>query len=215
MAATSRLSSEFVARRYDRLAPIYGFVEKIFMMRPGIRRVTVDSLELESGDTVFEIGCGTGANLSALVERVGTSGRVLGIDVSPGMVAKAERLRERRGWKNVELETRDAEELGAPGGLDGVLFSLSYSVLAEQRRILAEAWALLADGGRLAIMDAGAPDGWTGRLLAGPMRALSRASVLGNPNAQAEQHLTELAGEVEFRRFWPGTYFLCVATKRS
>lgn len=206
-------SSEFVGRRYDRLASVYGLLEAVYMMRGGIRRATVDSLRLGPGGTVLEIGCGTGSNLPLLVERVGPTGRVIGIDVSPGMVAKAERLRRRSGWKNVELAVRDAAEFEPPESLDGVLFSLSYSVLSEQRRVLGRAWDRLAAGGRLAIMDAGAPDGRAGRLLGSPMRVLSRATVLGNPDARAEAHLAELAADVECRRFWPGAYFLCVAAK--
>lgn len=209
-----RYSSEFVARRYDRLARIYGFLEAIFMMRPGIRRATVDALELAPGETVLEVGCGTGANLDRLVEGVTPTGTVIGIDVSKAMVARAEALREGRGWKNVELTVQDAEQLGAGEGVDAVLFSLSYSVLSEQRRVLGHVWELLADGGRLAIMDARVPDGWLGTILAGPMRLLSRGSVLGDPHSQAETHLAELAGEVEVRRFRFGPYFLCVATKK-
>lgn len=208
-------SSTFVARRYDRLARIYGFLESIFMMRPGIRSATVDALALAPGQTVLEIGCGTGANLSRLVQSVGPSGTVLGIDVSSGMVARAKSLRDSRGWKNVELTVQDAQQLNTQQGLDAVLFSLSYSVLSDQQRALADAWNHLADGGRLVIMDARSPDGRLGALLTRPMRILSRVSVLGDPQSRPEAHLAALAGDADFRRFRLSPYFLCVATKQT
>ena len=54
---------EFVKRRYDRLAPFYRLFEWILWLPTGIRARAVRKLELPHGDTVLEVGCGTGRNL--------------------------------------------------------------------------------------------------------------------------------------------------------
>jgi ubiquinone/menaquinone biosynthesis C-methylase UbiE len=216
-AATRKVggySTDFIARRYDRLASIYRLLSGAFLLRPQIRHEMIDSLELQSGATVLEVGCGTGNNFEALVERVGPAGRVIGVDASAGMLQRAEALRLRHGWTNVTLLRQDASQLQIPGPLDAVLFSLSYSVLPNRRRTLSDAWHLLVPGGRMVIMDAGVPDGRLGRLLAMPLRVISGATVLGDPLVRPWKDLESLAEEVEFRRLRPGTYHLSAATYR-
>lgn len=208
-------TSQEIARRYDRLASIYGALGTAFLLRPKIRRAAVERLELEPGATVLEVGCGSGANLTALTERVGPTGRVIGIDVSPGMLRRAEELRRRQGWANVTLLEQDATELEAPELVDAALFSLSYSVLPERRRTLGAVWKLLNPGGRLVIMDACLPDSRAGRLLGPATRAVSRVTFLGDPFTRPWEDLAGLAGQVERRHFRPGAYFLCAATKGS
>ena len=69
------------ARAYDLLATA-----------PGVdswRDRAADALALEPGDTVVEMGCGTGANFSHLRERVGAEGRVVGVDLTRGMLRRA------------------------------------------------------------------------------------------------------------------------------
>jgi ubiquinone/menaquinone biosynthesis C-methylase UbiE len=66
---------------YGRWAQVYDWLASA----PGVaswRDRTADALALASGDTVVEMGCGTGANVPHLRERVGPSGRVVGIDVT-------------------------------------------------------------------------------------------------------------------------------------
>ena len=58
--------AEFVRRRYDRLAPWYRLFEWILWLPRGIRSRAVRKLELQHGDTVLEVGCGTGRNLPYL-----------------------------------------------------------------------------------------------------------------------------------------------------
>jgi phosphatidylethanolamine/phosphatidyl-N-methylethanolamine N-methyltransferase len=207
-------SPSFVSRRYDRVAPFYGLLSRIFLLRSGIRRAAVEALRLKPGDAVLEIGCGTGANLELLAAAVGQSGRVIGLDLSPQMLSRAEALRRERGWQNVDLSRRDAAALDvARGSVDGVLFSLSYTVLPDREGTLAAAWGALAPGGRLVVMDAAAPEGAIGRLLAPLMRVLGAVTVLGDPLARPWDDLAALGAEVEVRRFQAGTYFVCAATK--
>lgn len=172
------------------------------------------ALALSEGDAVLEVGCGRGDNLGALRAAVGEGGLVVGTDVSTKMLERAESLCRHAGWQNVELLRQDAADLAAPGPFEAILFSLSYSVMEARQATLASAWRLLRPGGQLVIMDAGLPDNVFGRLLGPPTRALSRATVLGDPATRPWRDLSELGGEgVSVRWMAPGTYFVCSARK--
>ena len=202
-----------VSRRYDRLAPVYEAVLPLFGVPPRARRAAVEALGLSAGAGVLEIGCGSGRNLSLLVNAVGPSGRVYGVDVSTGMLARAERLIGRRGWSNVELKVEDAARLTRPDVLDGVLFGLSYAVLPEPGVTLEAAWRLLRPGGRLVIVEGALPDNRFGRLLRKPAGALSRLTVLGDPASRGWEDLADLSPDVHTRWLQFGTYYVSRAVK--
>jgi ubiquinone/menaquinone biosynthesis C-methylase UbiE len=196
------------------LAPVYGWISAAFGLRRGIRSSAVERLELTPSDSVLEVGCGRGDNLRLLEDAVGISGRVAGTDISAGMLERAEDVCRREGWGNVELTRQDAAGLELEGRFDAILFSLSYSVMADRARTLAKAWDLLLPGGRLVIMDAGLPDNRAGRVLGRATRALSRASVLGDPSTRPWDDLAAI-GAVNVGTLWmaPGTYFVCWGSK--
>jgi ubiquinone/menaquinone biosynthesis C-methylase UbiE len=124
------------------------------------RQRAIAALELAPGMTVVDVGCGTGASLSLLVDAVGPSGRVIGLDASPGMLRKAAARIRKNGWTNVELIQVDskATTVGASlprsiASVDRVLCFLSLSVIANWQAVLDHWYAALAPGGRLTIAD--------------------------------------------------------------
>jgi ubiquinone/menaquinone biosynthesis C-methylase UbiE len=209
-----RASAERISDRYDRLALIYGPLSVALMLRRRMRDEGVRRLALKAGDSVLEVGCGSGANLGRLVAAIGPAGAVTGVDVSSRMLERAEALRRSNRWENVTLRRQDALSLDGDDRFDAVLFSLSYSVLPDPRATLAATWELLCPGGRIAIMDAGLPEGRLGGLLRPLATAVSRATVLGDPDSRPWEDLVELgATEVETTRFQAGTYFVCSARR--
>jgi demethylmenaquinone methyltransferase/2-methoxy-6-polyprenyl-1,4-benzoquinol methylase len=144
---------DYVVGYYDRVALFYRVLEPLFGVRRMARRKATEALGLKIGDTVLEIGVGSGRNLSYLVEAVGPGGSVTAVDASAGMLEQARRLVARRGWSNVELIHQDALQLETKPQVDAVLFGLSYSVLPNPRPVLARAWQRVLPGGRLAIFD--------------------------------------------------------------
>ena len=202
-----------VSRRYDQLAPVYAVTLFLFGLPPGARRAAVEALDLSVGARALEVGCGSGRNLSLLVDAVGPRGKVYGVDVSTGMLARSRRLVDRRGWSNVELRVEDAARLTGPDDVDGVLFGLSYAVLPEPQAALRAAWRFLRPGGRVVILEGCLPDTRLGRSLRRPMLALSRLTVLGDPDNRGWEDLAELSSEVRVRRLQFGTYYVASATK--
>lgn len=124
-------SAAQVGRRYDRLAPIYRLLVLLLLFSSRLRRRAVERLELRLGETVLEVGCGSGGNLDLLVSAVGPQGRVIGVDVSAGMLARARRLIDKRGWRNVTLLEENAEELRIADQVDAVFFGLSYAMIPQ------------------------------------------------------------------------------------
>src|SRR6266480_3314587 len=129
MNSWTEYDPQFVRRRYNRLASIYLFFEWLFWIPRGIRPRAVARLNLRPGDQVLEVGCGTGRNLSYLSRAVGPDGRVYGVDISEGMLAKAKLLCDKKGLSNVTLLHTDAAETEMPQVVDGAIFSLSYATM--------------------------------------------------------------------------------------
>ncbi len=211
MGNRRRLSLDQITHRYDRLARFYTVLEPLYLIHDGARRKAAQALDLSPGDTVLEIGCGTGRNLAHLVSAVGENGSVIGVDASPGMLAEARKLTARHGWSNVRLLQEDASRLSVEDDVNGVLFSLSYSVLPERRPALEAAWRRLRAGGRLVVMDAGPPDTLLGRILKPAGRVLVSIAP-GDPYSRPWEDLATLA-PVSTRRFLASLYFVCFITK--
>ncbi|EMA54096.1 class I SAM-dependent methyltransferase [Halococcus thailandensis] len=137
---------------YGRWARLYDIIATL----PGIgswRERAVESLALSPGDTVVEMGCGTGANLPYLREAVGPSGTVVGIDFTHGMLGRARRHVATAGWTNVHLVRGDAT---APPieRADAVLASFVVGMLGDPAAVVEDWLALVRSGGRVALLDA-------------------------------------------------------------
>jgi demethylmenaquinone methyltransferase/2-methoxy-6-polyprenyl-1,4-benzoquinol methylase len=209
----TRRSQSANTRRYDRIARVYSTLEPLYLIFPPARRKAVAALGLKAGDTVLEIGAGTGRNFPYLVEAVGPSGTVIGVDASRGMLAEARKLIESRGWSNVQLLHQDAAQLQVDRDVDGVLFSLSYSVLPEPRPALARAWERLRPSSRVVVMDMGLTQDGPYRLLA----PIGRLLVKFAPGDAYSDPWSDLAGygTVETERFMFGLYYVSVVTKED
>ena len=202
-----------VSRRYDRIAEYIPFFDWLFFLPGELRQKAVVELGVGRGDSVLEIGCGTGRNFSHLHEAVGASGRIYGVDISPGMLRIAGRQCADNGWNNIELSECDAADYVAPEPLDAVLFSLSYNTMPHHRGVLQHAWDQLRPGGRLVIMDAKVPPGLGGRMVLPFSLWLMKRTMLGNPLIHPWKELATVADRVDMSECLFGSYYICSATK--
>jgi demethylmenaquinone methyltransferase/2-methoxy-6-polyprenyl-1,4-benzoquinol methylase len=205
----------FIRRRYDRISSLIVFFEWLFFLPAGFRREAAAWLGLKRGDSVLEIGCGTGRNLPYLREAVGAGGQVYGVDLSAGMLARAHDLTEANNWANVSLVQADAAEYVAPRPLDAILFGLSYNTMPHHLTVLRHALTQLRPGGRLVIMDAKVPPGLGGRLILPLSVWLMKLTVLGNPHIRPWDHLAPLTEDFVMQEFLLGSYYICRGTKSS
>jgi len=89
--------------RYDRTVSLFNLFGPFGFNIPVWRCEAVRALDLQRGDTVVDIGCGTGLNFPLLQEAIGPEGRIIGVDLSDAMLAQAHRRAVENDWQNVEL----------------------------------------------------------------------------------------------------------------
>jgi ubiquinone/menaquinone biosynthesis C-methylase UbiE len=202
-----------VSNRYDRIAHLIPFFDRLFFVPRDLRENAARQLGLSRGDAVLDIGCGTGRNFPYLQQAVGPEGRIYGVDISRGMLRKATELRDGNGWENVDLTECDAAAYAAPEPLDAVLFSLSFNVMPHHRTVLRHVWNQLRPSGRLVIMDAKVPPGLGGRIILPFSIWLMKHTMLGNPLIHPWEVLGEIADNVEMSESMFSSYYICSTTK--
>jgi ubiquinone/menaquinone biosynthesis C-methylase UbiE len=113
-------------RRYAQLAATY---ERRSRLVDRMRIAAVRRLELEPGDHVLDIGCGTGASFPYLVGAVGSTGRVTGVDLSEEMTAVARARISEAGWDNVDIIVSEAAAAPLPAHADAALLFLAHDLV--------------------------------------------------------------------------------------
>jgi len=110
--------------------------------------------ELKAGDRVIDVGCGAGLDSLIAGKMVGPRGRVVGVDMTPAMLAKARRSGQEARLDNVEFRHGFGEALPAlDGWADVVISNGVLSLLPDKSVALAEMARVLKPGGRLQIAD--------------------------------------------------------------
>jgi ubiquinone/menaquinone biosynthesis C-methylase UbiE len=139
-----------------RWAPYYDFMVEVTSLGHAsmLRRMTVDNALIRPGDSVLDVGCGTG-DVALLAKTRTKAGKVHGIDPSPEMIAVA-RSKAARKKQEIDFRVGVIETLPFPdASLDVVTSSLMMHHLPEdlKARGLAEVYRTLKPGGRLLIAD--------------------------------------------------------------
>lgn len=149
------------ARRYDFTANLYYLIG--FRLE-AYRRTAVAQLGLQPGDTVVEVGCGTGLNFRLLERVIGPTGRIIGVDLTDAMLAQARRRIEREGWRNVELVASDAARYQFPGRVGGILSTFALTLVPEYDSVIERGARALAPGRHWVVADLKMPN-WSGASL--------------------------------------------------
>lgn len=109
---------------------------------------------INEGKTVLDIGSGAGLDSFLVSRRVGPEGRVIGVDMTPEMVEKAEANRRRLGISNVEFRLGLAEELPlGDDSIDLVIFNGLVNLSPQKGQVIAEIYRVLRPGGRIQAAD--------------------------------------------------------------
>jgi ubiquinone/menaquinone biosynthesis C-methylase UbiE len=150
------------AKHYDitsRLYPAPGYPQRMQRIQ------AVRALGLRRGDTVVDMACGTGLNFSLLERVVGPGGRIIGVDLTDAMLARAQDRVKENGWSNVSLVQADAAGFDFPAGVKAILSTYAMTQVPECAAVIAHGARSLSGGGRWAVLDLKVP-GYTPRWIA-------------------------------------------------
>jgi len=137
-----------MALGYETFSHFYDLaIERIYAP---YRAVIAEAAALSSTDRVLDLACGTGQGLGAEVARV-PDGEVVGLDLSPGMLARARARVEREGWSNVRLVQGTIDDVG--GEFDAVIVALGLSAIGPWQDVFHATFDRLRPGGRYVIFD--------------------------------------------------------------
>jgi demethylmenaquinone methyltransferase/2-methoxy-6-polyprenyl-1,4-benzoquinol methylase len=128
-----------------------------------LRRRTIALLQLQRGQTVLDVGAGTGLSYALLREGVGAEGRVLAFEQSPEMFAVARDRVAQAGWTNVWHANAPAETVQLPELADAVLFNYTHDICRTPQAV-ANILRQLRPGARVAMAGIKFFPWWTGPL---------------------------------------------------
>jgi arsenite methyltransferase len=143
------------------LAAMLGYDDEIVRWLPA---GTVDSFagtgnpfslgDLGLGETVLDIGCGAGMDTLIAARQVGPDGTVIAVDLTPAMLAKAERGAKALGLTNISFREGIAESLPAEdGSVDVVISNGVVNLCPDKVAVMKEVRRVLRPGGRFQIAD--------------------------------------------------------------
>jgi len=201
------------ARRYDLALKLYGLIG---LRIRKYRTRAIDLLNLKAGDHVVDLGCGTGLSFEQLIERVGTNGRITGVDISAEMLRCAAERVQQAQMANVELVRADVAEYVFPADVNGVLSIGLFGYIAERDAVLERVAGALVDGGHVVVVDGKRPHAWPSWLFRAFVRLSRPFGVTGAYfDAQTRASLQRCFSITTLESVYGGLIYIASGVKRS
>ena len=204
------------AKHYDitsRLYPAPCYPQRAQRLR------AVQALGLRAGDSVIDIACGTGLNFQLIEEVIGPNGRIIGVDLTDAMLARAQHRIETKGWTNISLVQADAVDFDFPTEVDAILSTYALSQVPECAEVIAHGAAALSGGGRWAVLDLKVPDntpGWLAHFGTATVRPFASIDewIMRRPWETIRAAMQEELADVSWTELFFGTAFLAAGSRR-
>jgi ubiquinone/menaquinone biosynthesis C-methylase UbiE len=204
------------AKHYDitsRLYPAPGYPQRAQRLQ------AVQALGLRPGDTVIDIACGTGLNFPLIQEMIGPDGRIIGVDLTDAMLARAQDRIAAHGWRNVSLVQSDAASFEFPAEVDAILTTYALTQVPECAQVIAHGAAALSGTGRWAVLDLkipGSTPGWLAQLGTAVVRPFASIDewIMRRPWEAIRLAMQEELADLCWTELFFGTAFLGAGSRR-
>jgi demethylmenaquinone methyltransferase/2-methoxy-6-polyprenyl-1,4-benzoquinol methylase len=203
------------AKHYDitsRFYPVPGYPQRAQRLR------AVEALGLRPGDSVVDIACGTGLNFPLIEEVIGPDGRIVGVDLTDAMLARAQDRIEANGWSNISLVQADAADFDFPTEVEAILSTYALSQVPECAEVIARGAAALSEGGRWVVLDLKVPDNtprWLAQLGTAAVRPFASIDqwIMRRPWEAIRAAMQEELADFSWTELFFGTAFLTAGSR--
>jgi ubiquinone/menaquinone biosynthesis C-methylase UbiE len=203
------------AKHYDitsRLYPVPCYPQRTQRLR------AVHALGLRRGDTVVDIACGTGLNFPLLENVIGPGGRIVGVDLTDAMLARAQDRVKANGWNNVSLVQADAAGFDFPAGVKAILSTYAMTQVPECAEVIARGAKALPGGGRWVVLDLkvpGSTPGWLAQLGTAIVRPFASIDewIMRRPWEAIQAAMREELADLSWTELFFGTAFLAAGSR--
>lgn len=114
----------------------------------------IDHLALQPGETVVDLGSGAGIDVFLAADAVGATGRVIGVDMTPEMLARARRNAAKAGIRNADFREGRLEALPVDTGtVDAITSNCVINLVPDKAAVFGQIARVLKPGGRMVISD--------------------------------------------------------------
>ena len=203
------------AKRYDitsRLYPVPGYPQRMQRLR------AIHALSLRPGDSVVDMACGTGLNFPLLEKVVGPAGRIVGVDLTDAMLARARDRIAANGWSNVSLVQADAADFDFPGEVNAILSTYAMTQVPECAQVIAHGAAALSGGGRWVVLDLKLPGNtpeWLAKFGTATVRPFAAIDqwIMRRPWEAIRAAMQEELADLSWTELFFGTAFLAAGSR--
>jgi ubiquinone/menaquinone biosynthesis C-methylase UbiE len=201
------INAELVQKKYRLNSYYYDFVTQAFAP---IRSRAIAQLGLTVGETVLDFGCGTGLSFALLEQAVGPEGRIIGVELSPAMLAKAKQKVAEHDWENITLIEANAEKVDlSPESVDAVLSFYTHDIMASRQAVERAIRALLP-GGPFVI----AGSRLAGKLVLDSVTLAYANRAITTPlTARPWKQLEDLLPQLRIEEHWLGSSYIAHGVK--